>query len=191
MQPAHCSPCLAQEEAHRWLQHSHASCCYSLSQAAVACWPIQCIACCSQCTLEIFASFNLEGILCCLASEEKLSRAPHRQANVPFCQLQRCLYCLDVLIATPTWCRVSHQKHPNAAGETAQLKQVVTCCSLPSLLERVFPTPMGGPGLQVFIQVYNTIFLFVFVCVSYGIVSPAPPLCKGESCILNRKFWLV
>ncbi|KAK9819548.1 hypothetical protein WJX74_009907 [Apatococcus lobatus] len=42
---------------------------------------------------------------------------------------------------------------------------------LPSLLERVFPTPMGGPGLQIFIQIYNTIFLFVFICVSYGIGS--------------------
>ena len=54
------------------------------------------------------------------------------------------------------------------------LNKAVLCCSLPSLLERVFPTPMGGPGLQIFIQIYNTIFLFVFICVSYGIVRIAP-----------------
>ncbi|KAK9864431.1 hypothetical protein WJX84_007833 [Apatococcus fuscideae] len=42
---------------------------------------------------------------------------------------------------------------------------------LPSLLERVFKIPMGGPGLQIYIQAYNTIFLFVFICVAYGIGS--------------------
>jgi hypothetical protein len=30
---------------------------------------------------------------------------------------------------------------------------------------------MGGPGLQVYISGYNTIFLFLFACVAYGVGS--------------------
>lgn len=32
-------------------------------------------------------------------------------------------------------------------------------CSLPGLLESVFRPPIGGPGLQLYISLYNTIFL--------------------------------
>jgi hypothetical protein len=42
----------------------------------------------------------------------------------------------------------------------------------PGLFESVFKIrPMGGVGLQIYIQVYNAIFLFVLVAVVYGIVS--------------------
>jgi uncharacterized membrane protein len=43
---------------------------------------------------------------------------------------------------------------------------------LPGLLESVFKfRPMGGPGLAIYINGYNSIFIFVFVCVAYGIGS--------------------
>ncbi len=41
---------------------------------------------------------------------------------------------------------------------------------LPGLLEGVFKVrPMGGPGLQLYITGYNTIFIFIFACVAYGV----------------------
>ena len=30
---------------------------------------------------------------------------------------------------------------------------------------------MGGPGLQLYITTYNSIFLFLFACVAYGVGS--------------------
>lgn len=43
---------------------------------------------------------------------------------------------------------------------------------LPGLLENVLKIrPMGGIGLQIYIQIYNAIFLFIFAAVVYGIVS--------------------
>ncbi|KAL4545383.1 hypothetical protein Ndes2526B_g00058 [Nannochloris sp. 'desiccata'] len=43
---------------------------------------------------------------------------------------------------------------------------------LPGLLESVFKfRPMGGPGLQLYISGYNTIFIFIFACVAYGVGS--------------------
>ena len=43
---------------------------------------------------------------------------------------------------------------------------------LPGLLESVFKfRPMGGPGLQLYISGYNTIFIFIFACVVFGIGS--------------------
>ncbi|GAB4819498.1 hypothetical protein N2152v2_006544 [Parachlorella kessleri] len=42
---------------------------------------------------------------------------------------------------------------------------------LPGLLESVFRPPMGGPGLQIYITGYNTIFLYVLFCVAYGVGS--------------------
>jgi len=43
---------------------------------------------------------------------------------------------------------------------------------LPGLFESVLKIrPMGGLGLQLYIQVYNAIFLFIFAAVVYGIVS--------------------
>lgn len=44
-------------------------------------------------------------------------------------------------------------------------------CRLPGLFENLFRPPSSGPGLQVYISAYNTIWLFVFVCVAYGVVS--------------------
>jgi len=41
---------------------------------------------------------------------------------------------------------------------------------LPGLLESVFRPPMGGPGLQIYINAYNSVWLFVFVCVAYAVV---------------------
>ena len=44
--------------------------------------------------------------------------------------------------------------------------------SLPGLLESVLHLqPMGGPGLQLYITGYNTIFLFLFACVAYGVAG--------------------
>ena len=43
---------------------------------------------------------------------------------------------------------------------------------LPGLIESVLKIrPMGGIGLQLYIQLYNAIFLFIFAAVVYGIVS--------------------
>lgn len=44
-------------------------------------------------------------------------------------------------------------------------------CRLPSILESTFrPAVSGGPGLQLYITCYNTIFLFILVAVVYGMV---------------------
>lgn len=43
---------------------------------------------------------------------------------------------------------------------------------LPGLIESVLRVrPMGGPGLQLYITGYNTIFIFIFACVLYGVGS--------------------
>ncbi|KAL4419302.1 hypothetical protein ABPG77_001634 [Micractinium sp. CCAP 211/92] len=42
---------------------------------------------------------------------------------------------------------------------------------LPGLIESIFRPPMGGPGLQLYITLQNTIFLFLFACVAYGVGS--------------------
>jgi len=43
---------------------------------------------------------------------------------------------------------------------------------LPGLLESVLKLhPTGGLGLQIYIQIYNAIFLFILVSVGYGLVS--------------------
>jgi uncharacterized membrane protein len=41
----------------------------------------------------------------------------------------------------------------------------------PRLLEDVFRPALSGPGLQIYISLYNTIWLFVFACVAYGVGS--------------------
>ena len=44
---------------------------------------------------------------------------------------------------------------------------------LPRLFESVLSLlkirPMGGIGLQIYMTVYNTIFIFIFACVAFGI----------------------
>ena len=45
---------------------------------------------------------------------------------------------------------------------------------LPGLLESLFRPPMSGPGLQLYINAYNTIWVFVFVCVAYAVVRCRP-----------------
>ncbi|KAL3160671.1 hypothetical protein ABBQ32_010586 [Trebouxia sp. C0010 RCD-2024] len=42
---------------------------------------------------------------------------------------------------------------------------------LPGLIENVLRPPSSGPGLQAYISLYNSIWLFVFVCVAYGVGS--------------------
>jgi uncharacterized membrane protein len=42
---------------------------------------------------------------------------------------------------------------------------------LPRLAEQVFSTPTGGWGLQAYITAQNTIWVFIAVCVVYGVVS--------------------
>ena len=41
---------------------------------------------------------------------------------------------------------------------------------LPGLLESLFRPPMSGPGLQLYINAYNSVWVFVFVCVAYAVV---------------------
>ena len=41
----------------------------------------------------------------------------------------------------------------------------------PSLLEGILKPPMGGPGLQLYITLSNTVFLFVVACVAYSVGS--------------------
>ncbi|DBB11553.1 TPA: hypothetical protein ACH3X3_006949 [Trebouxia sp. C0006] len=42
---------------------------------------------------------------------------------------------------------------------------------LPGLFENLIRPPSSGPGLQAYISLYNSIWLFVFACVAYGIGS--------------------
>ncbi|KAK9823459.1 hypothetical protein WJX72_002907 [[Myrmecia] bisecta] len=42
---------------------------------------------------------------------------------------------------------------------------------VPGLLESVLKPSLSGPGLPIYINAYNTIWLFVFTCVAYGIGS--------------------
>jgi len=45
-------------------------------------------------------------------------------------------------------------------------------CRLPGLIESVLHLrPMGGPGLQLYIVAYNTIFIFMFASVAYAVAS--------------------
>ena len=45
-------------------------------------------------------------------------------------------------------------------------------CSIPQLLlDTVFHAPEGGLGLQAYVSSTNTVFLFVAICVAYGMVS--------------------
>ena len=58
------------------------------------------------------------------------------------------------------------------AGLCLFLTSAVSVCSIPGLLEQVIKPPMSGPGLTIYIQIYNTIFFFVFASVLYAVVSP-------------------
>ena len=42
---------------------------------------------------------------------------------------------------------------------------------MPGLLESILRPPMSGPGLQIYITLSNTIFLFLLASVSYGVGS--------------------
>lgn len=46
----------------------------------------------------------------------------------------------------------------------------VSLCRFPSLIEQVL-RPSGSLGLQLQINLYNTIWLFVATCVAYGVGS--------------------
>ncbi len=48
---------------------------------------------------------------------------------------------------------------------------IVLLCSLPGVLENVLRPPLGGPGLAIYMTIYNTIWLFTFASVAYGVVS--------------------
>ena len=51
--------------------------------------------------------------------------------------------------------------------------RALSMCSIPGLLEQIVRPPMGGAGLTIYIQVYNSIFFFVFASVLYAAVSHA------------------
>ena len=42
--------------------------------------------------------------------------------------------------------------------------------SIPGLIEQVLRPPMAGPGLTIYVQLYNAIFFFVFTSVLYAVV---------------------
>lgn len=49
-------------------------------------------------------------------------------------------------------------------------------CSIPQvLMDDVLHPPAGGPALSLYVSGTNTIFLFVAVCVAYGMVSDCLP----------------
>lgn len=73
-------------------------------------------------------------------------------------QLACCAVCM---------CNAAHASElPSALCLSLCLGQQV----LPGLLESLFRPPMSGPGLQLYINAYNSIWLFVFVCVAYAVV---------------------
>ena len=43
-------------------------------------------------------------------------------------------------------------------------------------MDNVLHPPAGGPALSLYVSGTNTIFLFVAVCVAYGMVSPPASL---------------
>ena len=51
------------------------------------------------------------------------------------------------------------------------LMSLALCCRVPGLLEQIIKPPMRGAGLTIYIQLYNSIFFFVFACVLYAVVS--------------------
>ena len=58
-----------------------------------------------------------------------------------------------------------HQRHVRISLESNK------CCVLarfPSLIEQVVRGPLGGAGVQLQINLYNTTWLFVAVCVAYA-----------------------
>ena len=55
-------------------------------------------------------------------------------------------------------------------------------CSVPGLLEQIIKPPMRGAGLTIYIQLYNSIFFFVFACVLYAVVSRTPQAALVSLC---------
>lgn len=46
-------------------------------------------------------------------------------------------------------------------------------CAVPGLIERTFHPPTAGVGLDIYINLYNSIFLFTFVSVVFAVVRYA------------------
>ena len=61
------------------------------------------------------------------------------------------------------------------ALDYARLRSAAWVCSVPGLLEQVIKPPMGGAGLTIYIQLYNSIFFFVFASVLYAVVRHSVP----------------
>lgn len=67
----------------------------------------------------------------------------------------------------------------NWEGREERLRGV-SVRSLPSLVENLFRPALSGPGLQLYITCYNTIWIFVFASVVYAVVR-TPPICRHPS----------
>lgn len=66
-------------------------------------------------------------------------------------------------------------------------------CSVPGLIEQVIKPPMGGAGLTIYIQLYNSIFFFVFASVLYAVVRhsiPRLPLNRLDNTLLFPSCYL-
>ncbi|KAI8112112.1 hypothetical protein M9434_003436 [Picochlorum sp. BPE23] len=85
--------------------------------------------------------------------------------SVPFASLAAFFAVYLLIINNYNWPR-----NVRFNGMQAVLLDIILI--LPGLLENVLKIrPMGGIGLQIYIQIYNAIFLFIFAAVVYGIVS--------------------
>lgn len=85
--------------------------------------------------------------------------------SVPFASLAAFFAVYILIINNYEWPR-----HVRFNAMQAVLLDIILI--LPGLLESVLKIrPMGGVGLQLYIQLYNAIFLFIFAAVVYGIVS--------------------
>lgn len=85
-------------------------------------------------------------------------------ASVPFAPLI-CFFAVYLgIVQNQRWSRFVRFN-----GMQAMLLDILLI--LPRLVEQVFSTPTGGWALQAYITAQNTIWIFIAVCVLYGIVS--------------------
>ncbi|KAF6265000.1 hypothetical protein COO60DRAFT_1481891, partial [Scenedesmus sp. NREL 46B-D3] len=69
----------------------------------------------------------------------------------------------------PLLCFFAWSRFVRFNGMQAMLLDILLI--LPRLAEQVFSTPTGGWGLQAYITAQNTIWVFIAVCVVYGVIS--------------------
>lgn len=85
-------------------------------------------------------------------------------ASVPFAPLISFFAVYLGIVQNQRWSRFVRFN-----GMQAMLLDILLI--LPRLAEQVFSTPTGGWGLQAYITAQNSIWIFIVVCVVYGIAS--------------------